>query len=243
MNGLSFGATAIKTAPAPLAGLPAINLMPGDYAAGRAQRRRQLAMALAVLATLGAVGAGMQFESGKVNQARTDLASEQTTVASLQREANSYLPVTQAARAVDQARSTLRAALGGEVRWSRFLAQLSRTVPSTVQITTMSFTLTPATGKAPAAGGASATGGNVPGLTPVAHPIGTLSISGMTRRQSDVANWLDAIGRQLGIATPYLTTSTRDGAGGVQRVKFDSTAVLTDDLLSKRYTDAEAGLR
>lgn len=227
--------------------LPAINLIPGEYAAVRTLRRLQLGLGVAVLAAVAAVAGLAHLAAGVEAQHRDRLATQQDQVTGLRREAARYVPVTKTAQDVDAARATLRAALGHEVRWSRFLAALSQTAPKTIQIKTLTVTQQEATGTtapptASTTGGSAPTElGKTPGLEQVADPVGLLTVSGLTGKQTDVARWLDSIGGQLGIAAPYISTATREGDTTV--VNFQSTAVLTSELLSQRYTNDEAGLR
>jgi hypothetical protein len=66
--------------------------------------------------------------------------------------------------------------------------------------------------------------------------IGTVSFKGKAISHNDVAAWLDSLAKQKGYAQPYFTDSTKEKIGAVNVVRFDSKVSITEDALSKRYT-------
>ncbi len=250
---LELAPTVTSTTP-----LPAINLVPGEVAVQRALRRMQVGLVLAVLAAVATVGGLDVLLAGSQQAANRDLTVGQQRSARLQAEAAGYASVTATYREVDTARNTLRTALGQEVRFSRFLAELSATVPASIQIENMTITqgaaspgaVTPS-GTVAAGPAAPASPGGTAGTASPAGPagtptaaasaLGTLTVTGKAGSHDDVAAWLDAIGKQRGVRDAYFSTSSRPD-GGAGYVTFTSTAVLTSQLLSGRYAGDDGGL-
>ena len=52
-----------------------------------------------------------------------------------------------------------------------------------------------------------------------------------------MAAWLKALASEKGLADAYFTQSTQEKIGTEDSVTFDSQAVITEDLLSGRFTD------
>jgi hypothetical protein len=63
-----------------------------------------------------------------------------------------------------------------------------------------------------------------------------VTFSGQGYVHNDVAAWLDALAKQRGITQPYFTTSTKTPVGSQDTVTFTSQATVTQDALSKRWT-------
>jgi Tfp pilus assembly protein PilN len=122
-------------------------------------------------------------------------------------------------------------AMGKEIRWSRFLNDLSLNTPSKVWLTNITATEvvdTPAVATA-----------ETPG-TPASYGtpnIGTLTFEGKGYTHNDVAAWLKSLGREEGLADPFFTKSTQEKIGTEDSVTFTSQAVITEDLLSGRFSD------
>jgi hypothetical protein len=80
-------------------------------------------------------------------------------------------------------------------------------------------------------------------VTPVsgdyaAAGIGTVAFEGRAFSHNDVAAWLNSLARQKGYTQPYFSDSTVDPVGDKEdAVKFISQVTITEDALSKRYTE------
>ena len=53
----------------------------------------------------------------------------------------------------------------------------------------------------------------------------------------DDAAWLDALAKQKGLTQPYVTSSAKEEIGAETAVRFSSQATITEEALSKRYTE------
>jgi hypothetical protein len=62
-------------------------------------------------------------------------------------------------------------------------------------------------------------------------------VSGKGYTHNDVAAWLRALSREDGLADPFFTQSIAEPIGTENSVSFESQAVITEDLLSGRFTD------
>jgi Tfp pilus assembly protein PilN len=130
---------------------------------------------------------------------------------------------------VDAAEAQLSQAMGKEIRWSFFLNDLSLKTPNKVWLTEMTVTQVDPSQSVAAA--ATTAGGTY--LTP---GIGSVQFRGHASAHNDVAAWLDALAKQKGYAQPYFTNSTKEKIGDTPAVSFDSKVSITEDALSKRYT-------
>lgn len=205
--------------------LPAVNLMPPEIGEQRRLRRLQFAMGGAVVAAFVVVGGLYSVAHGGVTSARTQLQEAQAQHTQLQRQLASLQNVQDVYMQVNQREAMLTAAMGREIRWSRYLNDLSLRIPDNVWLTQVTATEADAsaTSAAPAA----------PGLTP---GIGQMQFTGVAFQHDDVAAWLDALAKEKGFANPYFSNSAEGTIGTKKVVNFSSTTTLTDAALSGRYT-------
>jgi Tfp pilus assembly protein PilN len=207
-----------------LATLPRVNLLPPEIEQQRRFRHVQAGLGGAVVASLVVVGALLVSASGQVGSARSDLDANKARGSQLQQKATEYAEVPLVQGQVDAARAQLGQAMGQEVRWSYFLNDLSLKIPRHVWLDSMVVTSTP----------------SVVGATVATYPavgIGTVVFTGHAYKHNDVAAWLDSLARQKGYSQPYFTDSTIVPLGTNDKaVTFASQVTVTDDALSKRYT-------
>ncbi len=211
--------------PSALVALARVNLMPNSYAQRAAVRRAKVAgvgalvMALLV-ATLMFI---ISWQKATAAQESLDQATAQRTV--LQAEANQYSGVPLVFEAVNSAEGQLVVAMGNEVRWSFFLNDLALTMPAGVSLTTLDATV-----MGP---------GQVPSDTGDGQfdaKVGDLSVTAKALTFNGVANWLDALAKMDTVADPYVAGLSAGEEEGTDIVSFSSTADITTDSLSERYT-------
>jgi Tfp pilus assembly protein PilN len=212
-----------------LATLPRVNLLPPEIEAQRRFKKVQAGLGLAVVASVGVVGALFLAANGQVNAAQGDLDTETARGTTLQADVAKYADVPAVYAQVDAAEAQLTQAMGREVRWSGFLNDLSLITPGKVWLTGVTATETvdvnPLAAAAPAP-----TGYGTPN-------IGTLTFEGKGYTHNDVAAWLKALAGEDGLADPYFSQSIQEKIGTEDSVSFTSQAVITDDLLSNRFSD------
>ncbi len=213
--------------------LPRVNLLPPEITERIVVRRIQTGLGGAVLAAVGLVALLYVGATGAVSDAQTDLDTKTAEGQSLQTQSAKYADVTATYARAAAAQAMLTQAMGEEVRWSRYMNDLSLTVPDNVWVKNVSFTQAGgAAAPAPAAGTA------LPGTEP---GIGTVTFTGVGFSHDDVAVWLESLAKQKGYANPYFANSTEALLGSRKVVNFTSTTTLTSAALSGRYTAPAGG--
>ena len=212
--------------------LPRVNLLPPEIAERATFQRIQAGLGMAVLAAVGVVGLLYLSASHSVASAQGDLDTATSQASSLQQQSAKYADVTATYARAAAAQATLRTAMGGEIRYSQLLNDLSLTVPSNVWLSSLAYASTPpvATTATPVAGAPVASTG-----------VGTLTATATAFSHDDVAVWLESVAGLKAYANPYFSTSTEGLLGTRKIVTFSSTAVLTPAALSGRYTDPAGG--
>jgi Tfp pilus assembly protein PilN len=230
--------------PVAAAALPRVNLLPPEIAERKALRRLQAGLAAGVAATAGLVGLLYLSAGSGLEAAESELAAAQAEQATLQRRVSALSHVSQARGRIENAKTTLVTVMGGEIRWSRYLNDLSLTLPDNVWVKSMTVTgnAAPATATA---GAAAATPSPAPGSTSgsaaatpaasTAGPVATVTFTGYALSHDDVAVWLETLAKQKGYADPYFSDSKSEMIGDKRVVTFTSTVTVTADALSKRY--------
>ena len=205
--------------------LPRVNLLPPEIAESARFRRITYGLGGGLLGALGVVALLYVGALAAVTEASSDLETATATGASLQVETAKYADVEAVYARAAAAQAMLTSAMGEEVRYSRYLNDLSLTVPENVWVKNVTFAQVPA----PAA-----LGSTVPG-------IGTVTFTGVGFKHDDVAVWLDSLAKQKGYVNPYFTSSTKVLLGNRSTVNFTSTVTMTADALSGRYTTPQGG--
>lgn len=208
--------------------LPRVNLLPPEIAVRRTFKQVQMGLGGAVLAAVGLVALLYVGATSSVNDAQTELDTATATGQQLQAQNAQYKDVTAVYARAAAAQAMLTQAMGEEVRWSRFMNDLSLTVPDNVWVKNVAFTQAPATAAAP-------------GAVPTEPGIGTATFTGVGFAHDDVAVWLESLAKQKGYANPYFANSTEALLGTRKVVNFTSTATLTSAALSGRYTAPAGG--
>ncbi len=208
-----------------LASLPRVNLLPPEIEERRRFRRIQYALGAGVLSAVGAVAVGFLLASGSVNAANADLEAASAEGARLQAETAKYADVTAVYAQAAAAQAMLAEAMGEEVRYSRFMSDLSLSVPENVWLSSLNFTQAPVD---------PAVGGSEPG-------VATMTVAGKGFSHDDVALWLESLAAQSTYTNPYFSSSTETLIGTRKAVDFSSTAALTPEALSGRYTAPAGG--
>ena len=224
MSTLSARETATR-----LATLPRVNLLPPEIESARQFKKVQAGLGLGVVAALGIVGALVLAAGAQVSDAQGDLDTQKARGVTLKSDAAKYADVPVVYAQVDAAQAQLTQAMGKEIRWSRFLNDVSILTPGKVWLTKVTVVQkVDETGlAAPAPVGA----------TYGSENIGTITVQGKGSTHNDVAAWLKALSGETGLVDPYFTQSTQAKIGTEDSVTFDSQVSITEDLLSHRFTD------
>src|SRR4051794_6781010 len=135
--------------------MPSVNLMPPEIAEAARFRRFQLAMGGAVVAAVAVVGLLYTQAHHGVSSAQSELQQAQAQNSALQSQRASLQSVDDVYKQVASKKAMLQQAMGDEIRWSRYLTDLSLRIPDKVWLTNVSATetgLAPATTAATTAG-------------------------------------------------------------------------------------------
>lgn len=259
MGLLSRGSAAVENAPeeAPVVAAPAmpqstaafprVNLMPDEIAEEARIRRAKLALVGAAAVSVAVVGSLYLMAGAEVNSAQESLDQATAQGAVLQTEVQQYSDVPKARADLAAAQAQQFLAMGGEVRWSFLLNNLSLTLPRGTSLTDFKGSID---GVAPAAGTASSRPGDGSSVSIMGRPaIGEIQYSGEARGYSDVAALLDVLAKQKTLIDPYPGTVAKAEAaatgassvGGGQGYVFTATASIGNQALSHRYDPKDGG--
>jgi Tfp pilus assembly protein PilN len=208
-----------------LATLPRVNLLPPEIEERRRFRRIQVGLGAGVVAAVGVVGLLFVSASSSVDSANEELSLAQAEGSRLQAENAKYADVVAIYAQAAAAEAMLTDAMGEEVRYSRFMSDLSLSIPENVWLKSLTFEQAP---QQPAVGSTE------PG-------VGTVTVSGIGFSHEDVAVWLESLAGQEGYTNPYFSSSKEALIGPRTVVEFSSTATLTPAALSGEYTKPAGG--
>lgn len=210
-----------------------VNLLPPDALARQRARRLgvRLGGALAGTAVLVAALAGVTWGQARGEQEDVKRATAERD--SLQAASRGYGEVTRLATDITRTEDQLGAAMASEVRWSRYLADLSRTFSDNSWLLYLGASVDGASPDPPTQPNGRDLAGSVPAAT---DGIGQVRFTGRALSHDDVAALLTALSRQRGTASPYLLDSVAaEDEGGRDIVEFNAYATLRPDVLSGRY--------
>jgi Tfp pilus assembly protein PilN len=220
-------APVVDEAPIPsrLVILARVNLMPNSYARRAAVHRAKMGALAALLGAMLVAGLMFLVSWQKATSAQEQLDQATFERTQLQIEAARYAGVPLVFEAVNGAQGQLVVAMGNEVRWSFFLNDLALTMPAGVSLDTLEATVI---GPGQSAG--------TTGDGQVGGKAGTLSVAAKALTFNSVANWLDSLAKMDTVADPYVSGLSRADVEGTKVVTFSSTADITTETLSGRYT-------
>ena len=205
--------------------LPRVNLLPPEIGEAARFRRIQAGLGGGLLAALGVVILLYVLAAGSVGEAKGELATSTATGTQLETETAEFAAVTAVYAQAAAAEAMLTQAMGEEVLYSRFLNDLSLSVPENVWVKNATF----AQAAVPPALGSTEPG------------IGTATFTGVGFSHDDVAVWLESLAKQVGYKDPYFSTAEEALIGSRKTVDFTSTVTLTPEALSEDYTAPAGG--
>ncbi len=206
--------------------MPRVNLMPPEIAEAARFRRFQLAMGGAVVAAVAVVGLLYTQAHHGVSSAQFELSQAQQQHTALQAQRARLQSVDDVYTQVAAKKAMLQQAMGDEIRWSRYLTDLSLRIPDKVWLTNVSATET--------AGSAAAA--TTAATSTVPTGIGTVTFAGTAFSHDDVATWLEMLAKERGFTNAYFSNSTESKIGEKGVVTFSSSVTLDDKAKSGRYT-------
>ena len=227
--------SAVPTSGLPV--LPRVNLLPPEIGERRRFRRVQAGLGCGVGAAVLVVGLLFAAAAGSAGGAQGELDEAGSQQRALQVQTARYRDVTATYRRAADAKAMLTAAMGQEVRYSRFLNDLSLSMPAGVWLKSVTYTQAAAPGTATPAAGTPAAGtsaGGTAGAAPAG--LGTVTLSGVAFEHQDVSTWLESLAGEKGYGGPLLQSSAEVLLGSKTVVNWSTTVNLSPDALSGRYT-------
>jgi Tfp pilus assembly protein PilN len=221
------------------AAFPRVNLMPAVIAAEAKERHAKTIMVGAAAASVLAVGGLYLLATNEVNaaQERLDTAAAQGVV--LQKELARYSDVPKVQNEVAIAQTQAYNAMGGEVRWSFLLNNLSLTIPRNTSLISLSGSVN-GVAPQPAAAGAATAADDTAVISALGRPgIGQISYEGEAVRFTDFAAFLDVLAKQKTLLDPFpgeVKRAENEGDG----LAFSANVTVAEKALSHRY-DPKAG--
>jgi Tfp pilus assembly protein PilN len=212
---------------------PCVNLLPPEIAERKAFRKLQLRLGSLVVVAAGVVGLLYYQAAGGVGPAQDRLDAAQSQSAVLQHQIADLSNVTKTRAQYEAAQAALAKVLGSDVRWSRYLNDLSITLPANVWVEDLTVTQTGEPTTSSTAGGGTSNGAAA-GATN--SGLGTLSIKGKALSFNDVAVWLETLAKEKGYTNVWLSQGATEELGDTTVVNFTSTVTFTPAILSQRYT-------
>jgi Tfp pilus assembly protein PilN len=227
----------------PQAAFPRVNLIPEQIALeAHVRSAKRIAGTCVALSAL-VVGGLYYVATSEASSAQDQLDAARARSATLAAEQAKYaeVPKLQAELRSAQAQEVL--AMGGEVRWSSLLNNLSLSVPPGVALTNLRGTVTglPVQAASPTTPGQSIT--SITGMP----GVGTISFEGEALDQPHVATFLETILRGGSVIDPFATqvsgnsggagadTSGGTGTSKDKSVTFSATSTISPKALSHRY--------
>ena len=194
--------------------LPRVNLLPPEIAEARTLRQYRLGAAGGVVLTAVAVGVFYWSSHGSVASAQTSLDAANANTAKLKAETAQFSYVTTLQGQVASAKATLASALAPQVLWSRYLQDMSVSLPGNYWFSTMVLNST--------AGSAAALA-----TTPLSDggAVGTITLVGHAVSHYDVASLLRALDLEQGLSHATFASSLEDSTAIQDAHKLDNFTV------------------
>lgn len=213
--------------------MPRVDLTPHEFAADAALKRLKNACIGAVVVSAVVVGSLWSQGHHEADERKKDLSAAEQTQSGVQGQVSALSYVTSTFASVTAAQKLEAQALGGEVRWSQQMNDLSMSAPAGVWLTNM--TVAAATPAVASAALSSTT----------AAPIATVTFQGVALEakagdvgsaRDRVASWLEFLTAHATYADATYSTSVETTLGTQAVVNFTSTVSVTPAALSNRYS-------
>ena len=192
-----------------------VNLLPPEILAAQRQRRLAGVVALAGIGLIGLILVFYVLQLGKVGAIRSDIDDQKQTNQSLQSQIQGLREFEELRARAQAKQQLLDDVFANEISFSGLLMDISRVIPSTAALTSMSAVSQEPT---PTTGGSTL-------LT------GKIDIAGLALDYQTIASWLTRLERVRGWVNPWVT-SIADPATGP--ITYTSGVDLTTAALTER---------
>jgi Tfp pilus assembly protein PilN len=192
-----------------------VNLLPPEILAAQRQRRLAGVVALAGVGLIGLILVFYVLQLGKVGGIRSDIDQQKQTNQGLQTEIQKLREFEQLRARAQARQKLLNDVFANEISFSGLLMDVSRVIPSTAALTSMSAT---SQEPAPTTGGSTL-------LT------GRIDIAGLALDYDTIASWLTRLERVRGWVNPWVTSIADPETGPIT---YSSGVDLTTAALTER---------
>jgi Tfp pilus assembly protein PilN len=196
-----------------------VNLLPPDILAAQRQRRLAGVVALAGIGVIGLILVFYVLQLGKLSGIRSDIEQQQQSNRSLQSDIDALREFEELRARAQAKQELLSSVFANEISFSGLLMDVSRVIPSTAALTTMSAS---AQEPAPTAGG--------PTLL-----TGRIDITGLALDYDTIASWLTRLERVRGWVNPWVTSIADLETGPIT---YSSGVDLTAAVVTRRGRQA-----
>jgi len=207
-------------------GLPQVNLLPPEVAAGRRIKEVKGWLGLAVVGAIVLVVLGYAVAALDVGRANDARAFEQNRTSDLLSEKAKYVAVTPVLADLGLVKQAQVAAGAPEVLWQPYLNAITAVLPADATVSSLAV----------ATNDAKATGSGDPLVT---QGVATITLVGTTSSVPDTATWIKALDSVPGFADARVSVAKRDGDGDAAFYDVQSTVQVTPGAYSHRF-DQEA---
>jgi Tfp pilus assembly protein PilN len=252
------------------AAFPRVNLIPSAVTQEGKLRKAKLSVLAAVAFSLLAIAGLYVMAQGQVGAAQEQLDAATGRTAALTTQLQGFQDFQNARGDLTDAQKQLDLAMGGEVRWSSLINDISLTLPSGTSLTEFKGAVDGVTPTIRSSvkdliaeaeqyakeqyDGQKQAGNNaaVQAVVPASPILSTTSVlgndgigiityTGEANSYADVAQFLDVVSKQHTMLDPYPNNVQISNAGsGGQGLSFSAEVTVTDQALSRRFS-AKAG--
>jgi Tfp pilus assembly protein PilN len=192
-----------------------VNLLPPDIQAAQRQRRLAGVVALAGVGVIGLILVFYVLQLSKLAGVREDIEDQERSNASLQTEIDQLQEFDDLRAQAQAKQELLNQVFANEVSFSGLLMDVSRVIPSTAALTSLSASKqepTPSTG----------------GVTLL---VGRIDVAALALDYDSVASWLTRLERVRGWVNPWVNSIADPETGPIT---YTSGVDLTDDAVTQR---------
>ncbi len=217
-----------------------VNLLPDEVGAARRLRGVQVVLSLALLGLVAGLGALYIFAANGKADAEDSLASATAKTVTLQAEKAKYDEVPATLAAIDAAAASRETAMRGDIEWYRVMSDLSYAQLTKAWFTSLTMRVNTeaaaASAATPGAATPNAAAPNAAAPEAATAEIGEIVVEGYAYDHPNVADWLETFTRQAGLDTATFSSSAREKIDKTPVVRFQSSAPLTAEAFSNRFS-------
>jgi Tfp pilus assembly protein PilN len=196
-----------------------VNLLPPDVLAAQRQRRMAGVVALAGIGVIALIVLFYVLQVGRLASVQEDIRQQEETNRALRSEIAELQEFDDLQARAQAKEQLLSEVFANEVSFSGLLMDVSRVIPSTAALTSLSAVLEDPT---PATGG--------PTLL-----MGRIDMAGLALDYDTIASWLTRLERVRGWVNPWVTSISDPAAGAIT---YTSGVDLTEAAVTRRGRQA-----